>query len=148
MNNKLFTYGTLRVDEPNTEILKYHSVFRETCITINKYLMITQRSKSFPFIFPSSFWPEMEKYALNIIGDVYDVDELGIARCDKLEGHPTWYNRSVISVKNSKGEISQVYGYLLTRDAFNELNKDKIIFLNGDWKNRNQNYEISSLNIN
>jgi gamma-glutamylcyclotransferase (GGCT)/AIG2-like uncharacterized protein YtfP len=134
MNNKLFTYGTLRVDEPNSVILNYHSDFHETCKTVNKYIMITQNSKSFPFIFPVDFWPEKDNYAVNIIGDVYNIDNIGIARCDKLEGHPIWYKRTTILVKNPKNDIYEVQAYLLTKEAFNELNKNKVVFLGGDWK--------------
>ena len=134
MNNKLFTYGTLRVDEPNAEILKFHSKFQETCISLNKYIMVTQKSKSYPFVFPAEFWPEMEASAVYIVGDVYNIDDIGIKRCDKLEGHPTFYERTKIEVKNINGHIFEVEIYLLTKESFNDLNKDKILFLNGDWK--------------
>ena len=134
MEYKLFTYGTLRVDEPNSEILNSHSKFQETCISVNKYIMVTQTSKSFPFIFPLEFWPEMVDKAVNIVGDLYNVDELGIKRCDKLEGHPIWYKRTKIEVKNITGRLSEVEAYLLTKESFEQLNKDNIIILNGDWK--------------
>ena len=134
MEYKLFTYGTLRVDEPNSEILNSHSKFQETCISVNKYIMVTQTSKSFPFIFPLEFWPEMVDKAVNIVGDLYNVDELGIKRCDKLEGHPIWYTRTQIEVKNITGRLSEVESYLLTKESFEKLNKDNIIILNGDWK--------------
>ena len=126
MEYKLFTYGTLRVDEPNSEILNSHSKFQETCISVDKYIMVTQTSKSFPFIFPLEFWPEMVDKAVNIVGDLYNVDELGIKRCDKLEGHPTWYKRTKIEVKNITGRLFEVDSYLLTKEAFEQLNKDKI----------------------
>jgi gamma-glutamylcyclotransferase (GGCT)/AIG2-like uncharacterized protein YtfP len=134
MISRLFTYGTLRVDEPNAEILKYHSKFQETCITINKYIMITQKSKSYPFIFPAEFWPEMEASAVHVVGDVYLVDKTCIQRCDKLEGHPTLYERTKIEVKNITGRLFEVEAYLLTKDSFDSLAKDKILFLGGDWK--------------
>ena len=134
MNNKLFTYGTLRVDEPNAEILKHHSEFQETCITLDKYIMVTQKSKSYPFIFPAEFWPEMENNAVNIIGDVYNIDDTALQRCDKLEGHPIFYERTRIKVKNINGHLFDVDAYLLTKESFESLNKDKIIILTGDWK--------------
>jgi gamma-glutamylcyclotransferase (GGCT)/AIG2-like uncharacterized protein YtfP len=134
MNNKLFTYGTLRVDEPNAEILKHHSKFQETCITLDKYIMVTQKSKSYPFIFPAEFWPEMEEKAVHIVGDVYNVDNTGLQRCDKLEGHPTFYERTTIKVKNINGLLFDVEAYVLTKESFEYLNKDKIIILTGDWK--------------
>ena len=134
MNNKLFTYGTLRVDEPNAEILKFHSKFQETCITVNKYIMVTQKSKSYPFIFSADFWPEMGNKAVNIVGDVYNIDNSGLERCDKLEGHPIFYERTTIKVKNINGLLFDVDAYLLTKESFEYLNKDKIIILTGDWK--------------
>ena len=135
MDYKLFTYGTLRVDEPNSDILKYNSIFKETCTTIDKFIMISQKSKSYPFIFPTSLWPEMEQYAVNIIGDVFNINNTGLARSDKLEGHPTFYKRTTISVMNVSNETYQVEAYLLTKESFDELNKNKIIILGGDWKN-------------
>ncbi len=124
----------MRVEEPNAEILKYHSKFQETCITTNKYIMVTQKSKSYPFIFPAEFWPEMEEKAVHVVGDVYLVDETGIQRCDKLEGHPTLYERTKIKVKNISGLLFDVEVYLLTKESFESLNKDKILILGGDWK--------------
>jgi gamma-glutamylcyclotransferase (GGCT)/AIG2-like uncharacterized protein YtfP len=134
MDYSLFTYGTLRVDEPNSEILKHHSKFQETCITIEKYIMVTDNSKSFPFVFPFSFWPEMKFKAVNVVGDLYKVTKTGIGRCDKLEGHPTWYKRTPIIVKNITGEIIQTEMYILTKEAFDGLDKTRIIILDGDWK--------------
>ena len=134
MNNNLFTYGTLRVGEPNAEILKFHSKFQETCITVDKFIMVTQTYKSFPFIFPVSFWPEMASRAVNIVGDVYSVSDTGVKRCDKLEGHPDWYRRTTIPVKNITGQLMEVEAYILTQESFKSLNKDKIIILDGDWK--------------
>lgn len=134
MEHSLFTYGSLRVDEPNSEILKYHSKFQETCITLDKYIMVTQKSKSYPFVFPSNFWPDMEFNSVNIVGDLYKVTKTALDRCDKLEGHPTWYQRTTIAVKNITGEIIQTDMYLLTKEAFDELDKSRIIVLGGDWK--------------
>lgn len=134
MDYSLFTYGTLRVDEPNSEILKHNSKFHETCITVEKYIMITQNSKSFPFVFPISFWPEMADKAVNVVGDLYSVNKTGLGRCDKLEGHPTWYERTPIIVKNITGQIIQTEMYLLTKECFNEIDKSKILILKGDWK--------------
>uniref|UniRef100_A0A6C0DWC5 Gamma-glutamylcyclotransferase AIG2-like domain-containing protein n=1 Tax=viral metagenome TaxID=1070528 RepID=A0A6C0DWC5_9ZZZZ len=134
MEYNIFTYGTLRVDEPNSKVLEFNSKFQETCISIDKYIMVTQTSKSFPFIFPLEFWPEMADKAVNIVGDLYNVNELGIKRCDKLEGHPTWYERTKIKVKNITGRLFEVEAYLLTKESFEQLNKDDIVILNGDWK--------------
>lgn len=134
MEYNLFTYGTLRVDEPNSKVLEYNSKFQETCISVDKYIMVTQTSKSFPFIFQLEFWPEMADKAVNIVGDLYNVNELGIKRCDKLEGHPTWYVRTKIEVKNITGRLFEVEAYILTQEGFEHLKKDDIVFLNGDWK--------------
>jgi gamma-glutamylaminecyclotransferase len=134
MDYSLFTYGTLRVDEPNSEILKHNSKFQETCITVEKYIMVTQNSKSFPFVFPISFWPEMEHKAVNVVGDLYSVNKTSIGRCDKLEGHPICYKRTPIIIKNITGQIIQTEMYLLTKEYFEELDKTRIIILGGDWK--------------
>ena len=99
--------------------------------------MITQTRKSFPYIFPVSFWPEMSDRAVNIVGDLYNVSDTGVKRCDKLEDHPTWYERTTIKVKNISGEEFEVEAYILTKNSFDIVNRDKNIILNGDWKKIN-----------
>ena len=76
----------------------------------------------------------MEINAVNIVGDLYKVTKTGLGRCDKLEGHPTWYERTPIIVKNIRDEIIQTEMYILTKEAFDELDKTRIIVLDGDWK--------------
>lgn len=136
MNNKLFTYGTLRVDEPNSQILKYHCKVPETCKTVDKFILFTQSCKAFPFMIPVSFWPEMSNYATQIVGDVYTITNVGLARCDKLEGHPDWYERTVIQIETFSG-IQEAFAYILTKDAFEkEKEYDYHILETGDWKLR------------
>lgn len=134
MATLLFTYGTLRVNEPNAYIIKDNSEYRQTCKTVNKYIMITQKSKSFPFVFPVDYYPELEEHAVYITGDLYSVNSEGLELCDRLEGHPTWYQRTKIEVKGENNQIQDVEAYLLTKECVKEINMGRMILLKGDWK--------------
>ena len=43
-------------------------------------------------------------------GELYEVAEIG--EVDELEGHPNWYTREEIKVKNKSGNIIQANGYI------------------------------------
>lgn len=133
MNNKLFAYGTLRVNQPNSKIIKNHSIFQTSCTSVEKYIMITQKNKRYPLSIPVQFWPEMAHKATYIYGDVYAITDTGINYCDVLEEHPIFYVRTPIKVVNQNGKIIRVEAYILTKETFDTINKNNIIFVNGDW---------------
>ena len=124
----LFTYGTLRVGQGNSTLLDETGKYIETVKTKDKFIMFTNRSRSFPYIIYAEYWPEMRQYSCEIIGDVYSVTPSGINLCDSLEGHPDWYIRTTIDLIKYKADV-----YILTRESFNNMNKENIIILNGNW---------------
>ena len=132
---KLFTYGTLRIDEANSELLNQYGTLQETCKTKEKYIMFTQEYLYFPFLIPASLWPQMAHHATYITGDLYDVNDEGIQRCDTMEGHPDWYCRTPICVQTSRGE-QEVWAYLLTEEGFRSERDCIVILPSGDWKQR------------
>ena len=128
----LFSYGTLRLGEKNAHIIKPHGNYKETVKTVEKYIMITDNFRTFPSLISSNTWPEMSHKAVEIVGDAYDITELGIRCTDVLAGHPQFHIRTTISVKNDAGHIYTVETYIL--DDLTLLNTSNIVFLNGDWK--------------
>ena len=135
MNNKLFTYGTLRVNQPNSAVIKNHSIFQTSCKSTEKYIMITQKNKKYPISIPVQYWPEMAHKATYISGDVYAITDVGIGYCDILEEHPTFYIRTPIKVINNSGKIIRAEAYIIAKEAFSTINKNNIVFIEGDWLN-------------
>ncbi len=135
LDYKLFTYGTLRVNQPNSSILDTHGEYQETCRTKAKYIMFCDSIDVFPYIIPIDSWPEMAHKAVNITGDLYNITLTGLKRCDKLEGHPTFYVRTPIEVETNSGTIT-VFAYILSKDAINKEKLHHITFLEGDWLSR------------
>lgn len=138
MDTLLFTYGTLRVGENNAGLLEYHGKYEKTLITLDKYIMITTHGRGFPYLIDLADVPRTiaEKYATHVTGDVYSVTQKGIKLCDKLEGHPTWYTRRTIMVKDTEDELFEVQAYILNSKHAAECDFDAFIFLDGDWKKR------------
>lgn len=132
----LFTYGTLRKDEGNHFLLESHSKFIENCVTMDKYILCTQSSLSFPYMIPAFYWPEMESYATQITGDVFYVTKKGITLCDQLEGHPDCYERQKVNVI-FQHQIVAIDCYVLTEASFQKLRKeDLVVIISGDWKKK------------
>ena len=130
----LFTYGTLRVGESNASILDKHGAYKATVKTVDKYIMVTELSHCFPYLISCQHWPEMSHVAVHIVGDMYELTPNGLAHCDKLEGHPTWYVRSTIDVIDDNGNVYTVEAYILSQKSVQSLVKEEITVLNGDWK--------------
>ncbi len=133
MNFNLFAYGTLRKDEFNNQIIVNHSKYVETCQTTDEFIIFTQDYKIFPFIVRPSMWPEMAEYACKITGDLFNINETALRRCDKLEGHPTWYKRELIKLNTSSG-IQEAYVYILTKERFDKMDISDYTIFDGDWK--------------
>lgn len=135
MNYNLFAYGTLRKDEPNNQIIVNHSTYVETCQTTDEFIIFTQNYKAFPYIVRPSVWPLMAQHACKITGDLFTINDTGLRRCDKLEGHPTWYKRELITLNTNSGP-KEAYAYILTKERLDKMlssEHDYIVF-EGDWK--------------
>jgi len=138
-NSLLFTYGTLRKGESNSYILNNTSHYLMTVKTVNKFIMVTTEDTFFPYLIFPEYWPEMQHKAVQVTGDIYSVSPEGITMCDNLEGHPTWYIRTVIQTISNTKEVNTVQAYILTRESWDRMIKDDMIVINGDWKHIKQN---------
>ncbi len=63
-----------------------------------------------------------------IVGELYEVDELTLARLDSLEGHPSYYERHTITLAD--GNAAETY--LLPRDQVDHAP----LITSGDWRQR------------
>jgi gamma-glutamylaminecyclotransferase len=118
----VFVYGSLKRGFHNHSVLDGAKFAGEA--TLNpKYTMYSLGG--YPAIVPDG------KHPSQIIGELYEVDNAGLARLDMLEGYPSYYNRRKEIVNTERGgEIAWVY-YI--EPANNNGNND--VVKSGLWKN-------------
>lgn len=102
---KLFVYGTLKRGWHNNHLLQ-EAIFLYEAVTITPYVL-------FNCGFPKAVALTGDKTPLPVMGEVYDINEQILARCDRLEGHPNWYVRETVSVVTTKGVVKQVFMYIM-----------------------------------
>ena len=88
---KLMVYGTLQQGYWNNRLLA-GAKFLGQAVTNKKYVL-------FDCGFPMAVTAETDHKPLPIIGEVYEVTEQHLHYCDRLEGHPNWYQRNLVSVR-------------------------------------------------
>jgi gamma-glutamylaminecyclotransferase len=103
----LFVYGTLRQGCTNHHLI-FGSPHLGPATTVEPFVMATQKSRSYPYIFKH---PDL--HATTVQGEMYEINQETIHRLDILEGHPDHYCRQQIRVKKPKGEILECAAYVL-----------------------------------
>lgn len=88
MSNFVFVYGTLKDGLSNNVLLRSATFVSRGC-TVKPYIMYD--TGGFPVVFQ-----ETEKH--NVSGEVYEVDDQTLQRLDRLEGHPSFFERREITV--------------------------------------------------
>ena len=86
-NHLVFVYGTLKQGFSNHYYLS-GSKFLGTGRTKEKYAMYVS---GIPFVI-------MSEPISPIQGELYQVDDITLAKLDSLEGHPGWYRREKVDV--------------------------------------------------
>lgn len=84
----VFVYGTLKDGFGNNRLLKSAEFIGRAC-TVLPYVMLD--TGGFPVVFQDG-----GKH--NVSGEVYEVDDQTLAMLDRLEGHPSFYERRQIEV--------------------------------------------------
>lgn len=114
--NIIFVYGTLRQGYGNNVLLK-DAVYLGEGITKDKYILT---ASGIPFV--SKLVP-----MTNITGELYKIQTLDdFYYVDKLESHPEWYKREIITVV-SNGEEHQAWIY------FNDASQGSNVITTGDF---------------
>lgn len=99
---KLFVYGTLQQGYWNNRLLA-GAEFLGQGVTKKPYVLYNCG-------FPMAVTTDKKNQALPVIGEVYKVEEQHIRSCDRLEGHPNWYERRLIKA-DVDGEEVDVFIY-------------------------------------
>lgn len=100
MQHKLFVYGTLRKAFDNHRILG-RAEFIGNAKTVNKYCMYAD---IIPFV-------HKNKEVSYIKGELYGISSQVLRCVDSLEGHPRWYKREEIDVKDKEKNIHRAWIY-------------------------------------
>ncbi len=116
----IFVYGTLRKGEYNNCLLK-GATFKGTFNTAPRYEL-----RNFG-VFPGL----MLNGSTSVKGEVYEVDDETLDYLDYHEGHPTFYCRSSIKLKDHSDNVE---AYIINKHS--KYNKELPIIHSGDWKER------------
>ncbi len=104
----LFVYGTLQRGYGNNRRLD-GATFLGKAVTLTPYVLF---NGGFPYAVPED--PDVDLPALPVMGEVYEVEDHHIEACDRLEGHPNWYQRKPILARVGE-EVVGTYIYEMPR---------------------------------
>jgi gamma-glutamylaminecyclotransferase len=111
----VFTYGTLLKGEVNHHLLAQARFVAEG------------RTEPCFELFDLGPFPAMSAGGETaVLGEVYAVDETTLARLDRLEGHPSFYQRTQIRLDGGQ----EVQTYLMDRARMREC----VLIPSGDWR--------------
>lgn len=117
--NRVFVYGSLKKNYGNHGFLE-KSEFLGEAKTKAEFTMI-----SYGF-FPACLTPGNTE----ISGEVYDVTDAVLERLDRLEGHPSWYQR--IRCETTLGEA---WIYTMKKETLEKADKT-IVIQSGVWQQK------------
>jgi gamma-glutamylaminecyclotransferase len=111
----VFVYGTLRQDEVNHDLLAQARFVAEG------------RTEPCFELFDLGSFPAMSTGGETaVLGEVYAVDDATLARLDRLEGHPSFYQRAQIRLEGGQ----EVETYLMDRARM----RRRAPIASGDWR--------------
>lgn len=93
----LFVYGTLKQGFHNHHVLGDNAKYISEGVVFGLRL---HEGPGFPYAFKTN------DYTNTTIGEVYEIDDVSFARCDRLEGYPRHYTRSMVEVITSAGKVN------------------------------------------
>jgi gamma-glutamylaminecyclotransferase len=111
----VFVYGTLRQDEVNHHLLAHA-----------RFVAEAHTEPCFD-LFDLGAFPAMSAGGETaVLGEVYAIDEATLARLDRLEGHPSFYQRTQIRLEGGQ----EVETYLMDRARM----RGRAPIASGDWR--------------
>ena len=101
--NLVFVYGTLRKGCHNNHCLG-DAIFVGIAKTVEKYGFFLEPEYGIPFAVERK-----DGRVVNVVGEVYKVNDMTLRNLDTLEGHPEAYKRLLVQVdiEGEKGENSK-----------------------------------------
>jgi gamma-glutamylaminecyclotransferase len=96
---KVFVYGTLKRAHGNYRVMEAVKAqfLREDAV---RGILYASPGRSIPFL-------KLTGEELWVPGEVFEVDAEGVARLDRFEGHPNFYQRTEVRLRD--GEMAHVY---------------------------------------
>jgi gamma-glutamylaminecyclotransferase len=114
---KVFVYGTLKRAYWNTGIMGQDTFLMSTRTATPEYDI---KANGIPYMGKGNFY---------VKGEVFEVDDVTLARLDRLEGHPRNYLRSTLRVEGLNEEVFYYDGSRFMQNA-----GDREIVVEGDTK--------------
>ena len=111
--HKLMVYGTLMRGNGNDRIFtQYGGKYIGPCTTKDKYVLA---GRGVPFVWevPEAERETFEDYMGHVRGELWRASDEALAACDRLEGHPTWYKRTDVTVQTTPGAFCTVGLYIV-----------------------------------
>ena len=117
--NNIFVYGTLRRGEHNNRLLSRAKFkgFYET-----EPIYVLRNLGSFPGL--------MLNGETSVKGELYEVDDDTLEYLDYHEGHPSFYCRMPVSLKDCKDSVE---GYVISGHPL--YHQELPVIESGDWRN-------------
>lgn len=127
--HRVFVYGSLLAGLGNHRVLTGHDA--------RMVAHGTTAAARFTMFDLGSFPGCVESGSTAVRGEVYDINDAGMASLDQLEGYPTFYDRARVAIRLADGTTTFAWVYLLA-DAYAERRngylRDEVP--NGDWRAR------------
>ena len=114
--HSVFVYGTLKRGFPNHFFLE-RATFLGAGRTSAKYALY---EGEYPFVIK-------DEAVSRIAGEVYEVDDVTLARLDQLEQHPDFYRRE-------QAEVMLTSGFLVTAWVYFFPRPEGVLVPSGDWR--------------
>ena len=96
-------YGTLKKDKGNHQYYLQGQEFVGHGITVNKYPLVEEHG--LPYVY------DKPNLGHNVSVEVYKVDDVAQYSLDRLEGHPTHYQRKLTTIELDKGGMVTAWLY-------------------------------------
>lgn len=107
MINKIFVYGTLMRGMMNHSFIKHGAIEKIEKAQIKGSLYNVRGVD-----FPAMVFENNEDITHGELIEICNADLIQvIGNCDKLEGHPTLYRRTIVEVLTEAGETCRAYTY-------------------------------------
>lgn len=107
-------YGTLKRNFGNNRVIGYDNFVKEV-VTLPEYELYS--AGAFPCLVKS-------KNGISIKGELFNIPEEGLARLDRLEGHPTLYKRGKVNLQSGEECIAYFWQQPL----------DGLVKIGDEWK--------------
>ena len=123
MTNLVFVYGSLKKGYTNHQLLKHAELLSE--------------GRTHGIMLHLGGFPAIVDGKAQVFGELYKVTPEILATLDRLEGHPHFYERRLVTIKpidQNDGEyLAEAWCYFLSRDSQEHYQVLCPIIKNGTW---------------